>query len=344
MPPAAEGDLGVIEEVEQAETAETGTAADEVARDADVEAGDEAETQHGPNDIPAVDTVPGDIATELGQAAEGGNIETTAPPVDNQYIPASLEDAQPVSADAESLSIPEVVVETNVEAPTTTAEEAPITTEPPKEDGLPVSAEQATETEQTIEQSAAPAEVDPSYTVQDTTEAVPTATASSDVAPPAPDTDDPAPPSTDGPAPPSTDDLAPSADTEAAVPAVEVTPASAEETAVAIAQSAENAASAYKSRTRRRSSVSSTDSRETLNAFQPEVTPSMNRLSILYEGSQRRMCFDAEVVERIEVHRGEGRLEVIFVPVAVKGEGEEENGNGLLPKGYLVCLITNSDH
>ena len=334
MPPAAEGDLGVIEEVEQAETAETGTAADVVVRDAAVEAGDEAEIQHGPNDIPAVDTVPGDIAA----SSEAGKVENSEPLVDNQPIPASLEDAQPVSADAESLPVPEVVVETNVEAPTTAAEEAPITTEPPKGDVLSVLAEQATETEQTIEQSAAPAEVDPSCSVQDTVEAVPAATASSDVAPPAPDTDDPAPPSTDGPAPPSTDDLAPSTETEAAVPAVEVTPASAEETAVAIAQSAENAASAYKSRTRRRSSVSSTDSRETLNAFQPEVTPSMNRLSILYEGSQRRMCFDAEVVERIEVHRGEGRLEVIFVPFATKNEGEEENGNGMLPKGYLVCL------
>lgn len=117
--------------------------------------------------------------------------------------------------------------------------------------------------------------------------------------------------------------------------------ATAEEDAAALAKSAENAASAYKTRTRRRSSVSSTDSRETVQAFQPEVTPSLNRLSILYEGSQRRMCFDAEVVEKIRVFRDEGRIEVLFVPITaqevntVKEDGSSEVDK-LLPKGYLV--------
>jgi hypothetical protein len=121
-------------------------------------------------------------------------------------------------------------------------------------------------------------------------------------------------------------------------------PVTDEKTAAALAKSAENAASAYKTRTRRRSSVSSTDSRDTVHVFQPEVTPSLNRLSILYEGSQRRMCFDAEVVEKIRVHREEGRIEVMFLPVqekeddVVEDDGETAN-EGLLPKGYLVSFL-----
>lgn len=112
------------------------------------------------------------------------------------------------------------------------------------------------------------------------------------------------------------------------------------ELSVALAQSAENTASAYKTRTRRRSSVSSTDSRETAHPFQPEVTPSMNRLSILYEGSQRRMCFDAEVVDKIRVFRAEGRIEVLFKAQQDDDKEAEVIGEGdtLLPKGYLVCL------
>lgn len=116
-----------------------------------------------------------------------------------------------------------------------------------------------------------------------------------------------------------------------------VDPASSAELTVALAKSAENAASAYKSRTRRRSSVSSTDSRDTVHAFQPEVTPSTNRLSILYEGSQRRMCFDAEVVEKIRVYREEGRIEVLFQAQPEDSKGEEtDDGGTLLPKGFLV--------
>jgi hypothetical protein len=113
--------------------------------------------------------------------------------------------------------------------------------------------------------------------------------------------------------------------------------ASSADLSVALAKSAENAASAYKSRTRRRSSVSSTDSRDTIHAFQPEVTPSTNRLSILYEGSQRRMCFDAEVVEKIRVYRQEGRIEVLFQAQLEDSKVEEtDDGGTLLPKGFLV--------
>ena len=118
---------------------------------------------------------------------------------------------------------------------------------------------------------------------------------------------------------------------------VAVDPKTAAELSLALAKSAENAASAYKSRTRRRSSVSSTDSRDTIHAFQPEVTPSPNRLSILYESSQRRMCFDAEVVEKIRVYREEGRIEVLFKAQPEDSKGEEtDDGGTLLPKGFLV--------
>jgi 20S proteasome subunit alpha 6 len=239
-------------------------------------------------------------------------IESTEPtPAENGHTEI---DAQ--ATETAEQAVPDVSVETNVEVPATTAEEAPTMTEPPKEDELPVPAEQAAEVEQPTGEPSAPAEVDPTTSA----EAGPSSTA--EVA---------AESSTAVADPTTTTDVA--VDSTAATDAVATSaaPASAEETAAAIALSAENAASAYKSRTRRRSSVSSTDSRETLNAFQPEVTPSMNRLSILYEGSQRRMCFDAEVVERIEVWREEGRIEVIFTPPK-----PDEEENALLPKGYLV--------
>ena len=242
-------------------------------------------------------------------------IDPTEPtPAENGH---TENDAQ--ANEAAEQAVPEVIVETNVEVPATTAEEAPTTTEPPKEDELPIPAEQAAEVEQPTEEASAPAEAD----LSSSADAVPSSTAeavaesSTAAADPAPTADTVVDPTA------TADDVAPL-----------VTPASAEETAAAIALSAENAASAYKSRTRRRSSVSSTDSRETLNAFQPEVTPSMNRLSILYEGSQRRMCFDAEVVERIEVWREEGRIEVIFTPAK-----PDEEETALLPTGYLVSDV-----
>jgi hypothetical protein len=56
------------------------------------------------------------------------------------------------------------------------------------------------------------------------------------------------------------------------------------------------------------------------------------------------MCFDAEVVEKIRVHREEGRIEVMFLPVqekeddVVEDDGETAN-EGLLPKGYLVSFL-----
>jgi hypothetical protein len=61
------------------------------------------------------------------------------------------------------------------------------------------------------------------------------------------------------------------------------------------------------------------------------------------------MCFDAEVVEKIKVYREQGRIEVVFAPLAAKAEVEAETvadgeevkqEGGLLPKGYLVRLIT----
>lgn len=301
--------MAAIDETEQ----ETSVAPDVAGTEADNTVPDSEDTS---KDVPAFDVVPeNQVAVETVEAAKP--IETV-----ESVEPTSAEDTHPESdaqatRTAEQAAVPEVSVETNVEAPATTAEQAPTTAEPPKEDELPIPAEQAAEVAQPIEEPAAPVEADHSTSADagpsSTTE---TAAESSTV-----DAADPA-PGVDAAVDPSA---------AADAVATSVTPATAEETAAAIAVSAENAASAYKSRTRRRSSVSSTDSRETLNAFQPEVTPSMNRLSILYEGSQRRMCFDADVVERIEVWREEGRIEVIFTPPK-----PDEGENALLPKGYLV--------
>jgi len=114
-----------------------------------------------------------------------------------------------------------------------------------------------------------------------------------------------------------------------------VAEASAAELEAALAKSAENTASAYKSRTRRRSSVSSVDSQdgESVSGSSAQIgVPSMNRLSILYEDSSRRLCFDAAVVEKVRIFREEGKIEVILssAPEAgnpVKTEPSEgENG------------------
>ncbi|ORY21156.1 hypothetical protein BCR39DRAFT_554155 [Naematelia encephala] len=142
-------------------------------------------------------------------------------------------------------------------------------------------------------------------------------------------------------------------------PSSEATPvpdASAAEVESTLAKSAENAASAYKSRTRRRSSVSSIDSRDE----DPEATldgPSFNRLSILYEDSKRRLCFDAAVVERVKIHRADGKIEVILLPLKIgeiteekpKAEGEADEGKPdvevktSLPKGVLVETYDDTD-
>jgi 20S proteasome subunit alpha 6 len=287
--------LAAIEETEQ----DTGVAPEEVTTEADVG----LDSKDTSKSVTTFDAPPeNQAATEVVVPISASElVESTEPtPAENGHTET---DAQ--ANESAEQAVPEVSIETNVEVPATTAEEAPTTTEPPTEDELPIPAEQAAEVEQPTGESSAPAEVSAEAGPSSTAEVA--AESSTAVA-----------------------DPTPTADATAEPPAM-ATPASAEETAAAIALSAENAASAYKSRTRRRSSVSSTDSRETLNAFQPEVTPSMNRLSILYEGSQRRMCFDAEVVERIEVWREEGRIEVIFTPPK-----PDEEENTLLPKGYLV--------
>lgn len=299
-PTAEEGtkekeDLPAIEEVAATQEAPTQESSEKVdqAGEGAAQNGDVV-AQTTETTVPETTEIPSD--TPVIEAAEAPTEAEAIPVVDESETIAPVEDAQPEAASAgttdsgEPAPVPDVVVETDVEVPATAAEQAPVDTEPPKEDELPV---------------PAPAEPDSAVAVD-----------------------------------------APTSDETAAAAAPSA--ATAEETATAIAQSAENAASAYKSRTRRRSSVSSTDSRETQNAFQPEVTPSLNRLSILYEGSQRRMCFDADVVEMIKVYRAEGRIEVCFVP-AVKpepkeGEDDAENSastSTLLPKGYLVSPLTS---
>lgn len=113
-------------------------------------------------------------------------------------------------------------------------------------------------------------------------------------------------------------------------------------------------------RTRRRSSVSShathPDGTATVNgdaeASAPSAPavdavpagpqPSVNRISILYEESSRRICVDAEAVESVRIYRAEGKIEVCLKEeepvVAVEGEEEREaeKVEGELRKGVLV--------
>jgi hypothetical protein len=281
------------------EAPSTETVAGEDAMVAEVEAVDgSTEAAAAPSEAVVAETTPALSEQAVPATASDTDANAISEPADVTEAPAestSLEShqAEIPTEQADENAVPEIAITTDVEVPATDAEAAPIATEPPKEDELPI---------------------------------------------------------------PSDDTAAEAADLstsneDSSTSAVAAPPASAEETAAAIAQSAENAASAYKSRTRRRSSVSSTDSRDTVHAFQPEVTPSMNRLSILYEGSQRRMCFDAEVVEKIKVYREQGRIEVVFAPLPAKAEVEAETvadgeevkqEGGLLPKGYLVRLITRT--
>lgn len=96
--------------------------------------------------------------------------------------------------------------------------------------------------------------------------------------------------------------------------------ASAAEMEAALAESAQNAASAYGSRQKprgRRWSTSSigSDAETDITALTGDVTqPSVNRVSMLYEDSSRRLVFDASVVQKIRIFRSEGRIEVDVHP------------------------------
>ena len=124
----------------------------------------------------------------------------------------------------------------------------------------------------------------------------------------------------------------------------------------AFAKSAENTASAYKSRGRRRSSVSSTDSQEEVSNSPAVGVPSTNRLSILYEDSSKRLCFDASTVDKVRIFREEAEIEVVFASLSgeqkaavedappVKEENGDEKGQvestgATLPRGVLVSSI-----
>ena len=125
--------------------------------------------------------------------------------------------------------------------------------------------------------------------------------------------------------------------------------ASAAEVEAALARSAENAASAYKSRGRRRSSVSTVDSQDEESTFTPGV-PSTNRLSILYEDSSRRLCFDAAAVEKVRIFREEGKIEVVLDVTREKREAStaenaeegnsDDHASSSLPKGVLVSALS----
>jgi hypothetical protein len=122
----------------------------------------------------------------------------------------------------------------------------------------------------------------------------------------------------------------------------------------ALAESAQNAASAYGNRgskQARRWSTSTTDSQteSILATLHGDVhQPSHNRVTVIYEESSRRLVFDASVVHKIRIFRGEGRIEVDLLPgaapVVPKAESEDKkDGDKVeekpvleLPKGVLV--------
>lgn len=120
------------------------------------------------------------------------------------------------------------------------------------------------------------------------------------------------------------------------------TEASAAELEVAIAESAQNAASAYGSRQKQRSRRWSTSSlgseAESVDPTAVDASqPSLNRVSVLYEDSTRRLVFDASVVHKIRIFRGEGRIEVDLL-ASPKTQPEGDNG-AELPKGVLVSFV-----
>ncbi|BEI80933.1 hypothetical protein CcaverHIS002_0200930 [Cutaneotrichosporon cavernicola] len=124
--------------------------------------------------------------------------------------------------------------------------------------------------------------------------------------------------------------------------------ASAAEVEAALVESAQNAASAYGSRQKPRargwstSSIGS-DAETDITALTGDVAhPSVNRVSVLYEDSTRRLVFDASVVRKIRIFRSEGRIEVDVQPPQAAKEAEAKEGDKEaeteteLPKGVLV--------
>ncbi|EIW69286.1 hypothetical protein TREMEDRAFT_62149 [Tremella mesenterica DSM 1558] len=99
-----------------------------------------------------------------------------------------------------------------------------------------------------------------------------------------------------------------------------------------------------------------------VSSFDDDIPqPSLNRLSILYEDSSRRLCLDAEIVETVRVFRGEGKIEVVLKVgvrdgdgIGVGGQDEKnkfegkegkdgEGEKGELPKGILVEMYDPTD-
>jgi 20S proteasome subunit alpha 6 len=72
-----------------------------------------------------------------------------------------------------------------------------------------------------------------------------------------------------------------------------------------------------------------------------EPQPSVNRISILYEESSRRICVDADAVESVRIHRAEGKIEVCLRAETREAgkEGEVETAEGELRKGVLVSQM-----
>ncbi|WVQ77134.1 hypothetical protein IAR50_006817 [Cryptococcus sp. DSM 104548] len=128
----------------------------------------------------------------------------------------------------------------------------------------------------------------------------------------------------------------------------EVEAKEASDAAAALAESASNAASAYQSRTRRHSSVSLSShapaERRPSSDKASSPGPSWNRLSVVWEQSTRRLCFDAEVVGRVRIWRKEGKIEVELKEGGKESkkesekEGEKEGEDEWtgLPKGVMM--------
>ncbi|WWD07175.1 hypothetical protein V865_005272 [Kwoniella europaea PYCC6329] len=112
-----------------------------------------------------------------------------------------------------------------------------------------------------------------------------------------------------------------------------------------------------KTRARRHSSVSSTDSKDYQSTIAGDQqnsqshsqiaasstqrsVPSTNRLSILYEKSLRRICIDSDVVEKVKIWRKEGRIEVELKDLEFESKEAQEIR---LPKGILVESYDSND-
>ncbi|WVO12690.1 hypothetical protein L204_100296 [Cryptococcus depauperatus] len=129
-------------------------------------------------------------------------------------------------------------------------------------------------------------------------------------------------------------------------------PASTTAATAILTESAANTISAYRTRSRRHSSVS-TSSEHPLQSHATHSyldkglgngteEASWNRISIVWEESLRRLCLDVDVVERVKMWRKEGKIEVHLKPIVGKDD-EKETGIKNLPKGILLEVFDQTE-